>query len=316
MDRTNDRRSIQTIMCLYPKLIINRRYCKTKKNKGVIPPCPDERLRYVTAACGKCFECRKQKGRAWQVRLSEEIRQNPKAIFVTLTISDQSWDDIKGKYTKLSEEDCIKKMVRLFLERVRKKTKKSLKHWFTTEKGGQNTERYHLHGLIWNDNNGELTKKLWQYGFVFIGSFVNEQTINYITKYITKTDEKHKDFIPTILCSAGIGSGYLNRSDSALNRYRESKTNETYRLRNGVKLNLPIYYRNKLYTDEEREQLFLQKIIKGKVWIMGQECDIRDEKTYFKMLHDAQRSARQLHNDDPIAWEEAKYQRRLARQRS
>ena len=37
-------------MCLYPKLILNKRYCSTKKNKGVIPPCPDERLRYVTAA--------------------------------------------------------------------------------------------------------------------------------------------------------------------------------------------------------------------------------------------------------------------------
>lgn len=303
-------------MCLYPKLIKNKRYCKTKKNKGVIPPCPDERLKYVTAACGKCFECMKQKGRAWQVRLSEEIRQDPKAIFVTLTISDESWEKIKNAYIQLSDEDCIKKMVRLFLERVRKKTKKSLKHWLTTERGGTNTERYHLHGLIWGENTETLIKSLWQYGFVFIGTFVNECTVNYITKYITKTDEKHKDFIPTILCSAGIGAGYLNRADSELNRYRESKTNETYRLRNGVKLNLPIYYRNKLYTDEEREQLFLEKIKKGKIWIMGQECDIRDEATYFAMLRDAQKRARQLHGDDPIKWDEAKYLRRLARQRS
>ena len=70
-------------MCLYPKLIRNRRYLPNKKNGGVPPVCPDERLLYVTAACGKCFECMKQKGRAWQVRLSEEIRQDPKAIFLT-----------------------------------------------------------------------------------------------------------------------------------------------------------------------------------------------------------------------------------------
>ena len=257
-------------MCLYPKLIKNKRYCKTKKNKGVIPPCPDERLRYVTAACGKCFECMKQKGRAWQVRLSEEIRQNPKAIFVTLTISDESWEELKKKYSYSTEEDYIKKMVRLFLERIRKKTKKSIKHWLTTERGEKNTERYHLHGLVWGDERGLLTTHYWQYGFVYIGDYVNEETCNYVTKYITKRDEKHKDFIPTILCSAGIGADYLNRADSELNRYRESKTNETYRLRNGMKLNLPIYYRNKLYTDEEREQLFLEKIKKGKVWIMGQ----------------------------------------------
>ena len=96
----------------------------TKKNKGVVPPCPDERLRYVTAACGKCYECKKQKGRAWQVRLSEEIRNDPNAIFVTLTISDESWDTLKRKYSLSSEDDYIKKMVRLFLERIRKQTKK------------------------------------------------------------------------------------------------------------------------------------------------------------------------------------------------
>ena len=301
-------------MCLYPKLIKNKRYYKTKKNKGVVPPCPDERLRYVTAACGKCFECMKQKGRAWQVRLSEEIRQNPKAIFVTLTISDESWEELKKKYSYSTEEDYIKKMVRLFLERIRKETKKSIKHWLTTERGEKNTERYHLHGLVWGDERGLLTTRHWQYGFVYIGDYVNEETCNYVTKYITKRDKKHKDFIPTILCSAGIGAGYLNRADSELNRYRESKTNETYRLRNGMKLNLPIYYRNKLYTDEEREQLFLEKIKKGKVWIMGQECDIRNETTYFAMLHDAQKRARQLHGDDPVKWDEAKYLRRLARQ--
>ena len=31
-------------MCLYPKLIKNKRYCNTKKNGGIIPECPDERL--------------------------------------------------------------------------------------------------------------------------------------------------------------------------------------------------------------------------------------------------------------------------------
>lgn len=288
----------------------------TKKNKGVVPPCPDERLRYVTAACGKCYECRKQKGRAWQVRLSEEVRNDPNVIFVTLTISDESWEKLRKKYSYSSEEDYIKKMVRLFLERIRKETKKSVKHWLTTERGEKNTERYHLHGLIWGDKNGLLTTRHWQYGFVYIGEFVNERTCNYVTKYITKRDEKHKEFEPITLCSAGIGSGYLSRSDSKLNRFREGKTTETYRLRNGTKLNLPIYYRNKLYTDEEREKLFLQKIKKGKVWICGRECNIKDWKTYSQILKEEQIKAKQLHGDSPIDWDIAKYEKRLARQRS
>ena len=132
----------------------------TKKNKGVVPPCPDERLRYVTAACGKCYECKKQRGRAWQIRLSEEIRNDPNAIFVTLTISDESWDTLKRKYSLSSEDDYIKKMIRLWLERERKQTKRSLKHWFTTERGGNETERYHLHGIVWNAKNETVITKL------------------------------------------------------------------------------------------------------------------------------------------------------------
>ena len=81
-------------MCLYPKLIKNKKYTKNKKNGGIIPTVSDNRVLYVTAACGKCFECRKQKARAWQVRMSEELRENPNAIFVTLTISDESFEHL------------------------------------------------------------------------------------------------------------------------------------------------------------------------------------------------------------------------------
>ena len=100
-------------MCLYPKLIPNKRYLPTKKNGGVPPVCPDERLRYVTAACGDCYECRKQKQRQWMVRMSEGTRQNPNALFVTLTITDEWYLAIKKKYNLKSEEECIKKMIRL-----------------------------------------------------------------------------------------------------------------------------------------------------------------------------------------------------------
>ena len=37
----------------------------------------------------------------------------------------------------------------------------------------------------------------------------------------------------------------------------------------GGKLNLPIYYRNKIFTEEEREKLFLDKIEKGIVYVLG-----------------------------------------------
>lgn len=58
-------------MCLYPKLIKNRKYIKNKKNKGKIPPLPkilvnsklidDARVVLVPVGCGKCMECMKKK---------------------------------------------------------------------------------------------------------------------------------------------------------------------------------------------------------------------------------------------------------------
>ena len=48
-------------MCLFPKLIINKKYTITKKNGGIIPEMKDERVKYVPVGCGKCIECLKKK---------------------------------------------------------------------------------------------------------------------------------------------------------------------------------------------------------------------------------------------------------------
>ena len=86
------------------------------------------------------------------------------------------------------------------------------------------------------------------------------ETINYIIKYVTKVDSKHKNFVPKILCSKGLGCSYLNRYDSNLNKFKGKETKEYYRnIVTGVKLSLPIYYRNKIYKEEEKEILWLNK---------------------------------------------------------
>ena len=148
-------------MCLYPRLIKNKKYTANKKNGGIVPvPC-DMRVIYVPVACGKCIECLKKKGREWQIRMSEEIRNNNNGKFITLTFNEESlkkykikaWKKItenKDKFTILENEIATIAM-REFLERWRKKYKKSIKHWFTTELGHEGTERIHMHGIIWTD---------------------------------------------------------------------------------------------------------------------------------------------------------------------
>ena len=65
---------------------------------------------------------------------------------------------------------------------------------------------------------------------------------------MTKIDEDHPEFVGKVLCSRGIGAGYIKRADASKHKYEKGKTIETYRLRNGAKINLPVYYRNKLFT--------------------------------------------------------------------
>ena len=124
------------------------------------PACPDERLKYVTAACGDCLECRKQKQRAWKVRMNEEIRNNPNAYFMTLTIDNESYAKLQADAEDKTDNDIATKAIRLCLERVRKQTGKSVKHWFITEMGHGKTERLHLHGIVWGLGNGKKVGQL------------------------------------------------------------------------------------------------------------------------------------------------------------
>lgn len=306
-------------MCLYPKLINNKKYQSNKKNGGVIPAVSDKRVLVVPVGCGKCMECRKQKARNWQVRLQEEIKHNKNGKFVTLTFSNESIAEISKEIKGIDgynlDNEIATKAVRRFLERWRKKYKKSVKHWLVTELGGNGTENIHLHGVIWTDESAEEINKIWKYGFTWVGDkknkgYVNEKTINYIVKYVNKIDEKHKEYNSKILTSAGIGKGYINRIDSKKNIYNGKETKETYTTRQGIKIALPIYYRNKIYTEEEKEKLWLNKLDEEIRWVNGEKVDIsKGEEEYYKLLkwHRA-KNKRLGYGDDSKNWEQKRYE--------
>ena len=279
-------------MCLYPRLIKNRKYVANKKNGGNIPPVNDLRVLMVPAGCGKCMECKKQKAREWSVRLQEEIRHDNKGKFVTLTFSDESIVELTKEIKGLSGYDLDNEIATLatrrFLERWRKKYKKSVKHWLVTELGGNGTENIHLHGVIWTNEDAKTINKIWKYGFTWVGDknnggYVNEKTINYIVKYINKADNKHKEYNSKVLTSAGIGRGYIDREDAQKNKYQE-KTKETYTTKQGIKLALPIYYRNKIYSEEEREKLWIEKLDKQERYVCGEKVDVSTTEEHYNKL--------------------------------
>lgn len=309
------------------------KYRPNKKNGGIAPVWHDRRVLTVPIGCGNCIECRKQKSREWQLRLQEEVRHDKNGKFITLTFSNEQIKNIiEGKDTKgkIITEPLKEKgytldnkiatiAVRRFLEIWRKEHKQSLKHWFVTELGHNGTENIHLHGIIWTEKPIENVEKNWKYGWIWKGkrnkwgsydNYVSEKTVNYITKYVSKVDQKHKEYKSKILVSPGIGKEYTNRPDSKNNKYKKGETKETYTTRTGHKMAMPTYWRNKIYSEEEREKLWLEKLDKQERWVLGQRIDIsKTEQEYYKILNAARNKNKRLgYGDGSINWDRKIYE--------
>lgn len=304
-------------MCLYPTYIKNPKYQPNKKNKGRPPVCTDRRLYYIPTKCGCCIECRKEKQREWRVRLEEELRSNV-GYFTTLTIDPKSIKKLEvdtGLKWEENPNEIATKALRLFLERARKDTTKSIRHWCVTELGEEG-DRIHLHGIFFGQKSAELVRKHWKYGFVFIGGFCNSRSINYMTKYMLKVDVKHPMFKQIVLASKGIGSGYFDRLDFLWQKQNyKNITVATYTFRNGTKMAMPKYYKNKLFTDKEREKMWINNLNRGLLWIFGEKVKANDWKTIDNLRRYWQRYGREVMGDDPIAWNAMKERRKEEKQR-
>ena len=155
-------------MCLYPKLIKNPKYLPNKTNGFNPPKCEDERTMYVPIGCGNCIECKRKIANEWKVRLNEELKIT-EGKFVTLTFSEDKLKELCEKIKKekgfnarnidIDSNVVAARGVKDFLNRWRKTEKKSPRHWLITELGHNNTERIHIHGIIFTDKNNEVIQK-------------------------------------------------------------------------------------------------------------------------------------------------------------
>lgn len=290
-------------MCLYSQPILNRKYLPNKKNGGCPPFMADERFRYVHTECGNCMECRTKKRRDWQVRLNEECRGTNKGYFITLTFAPEHLMKIAER-KEVQELDGYERenkicqiAIKLFIDRWKKHHKgKSVKHWFVTELGipkekkkYRGTEHVHIHGILWTEEefNEEILSGYWQYGFVHVGDFVSERTMNYVTKYITKQDKVHKAYKPKIICSPKIGDGYFKRGDCERHEFRKEDTRVFYVMRDGKRITMPTYYKNKIWDDWEREQLWGIRLETGERQVCGEKMIVKtveDEAEFIKLI--------------------------------
>lgn len=299
-------------MCVNPVKITNKRYLPTRKNNYNPSPIKDKRLYEIEVPCGRCVECRKRKARDWSIRLMEELKRdtlinNEKQtpLFITLTLSDDKAAELTEKYNLTDINEVAKKAVRLMLERYRKKNKTSFKHWLVTELGEKNG-RLHLHGIIWLNISREKLEKLWSYGYIYIGEYVSPASINYITNYSLKINKEFAIYKPTVLCSKGIGENYITTEVKKMKQFNGKYTPDYYTLNDGRKVAMPKYYRNKLYTEQEREQLFIYKLEEEYTYVSG----VKVLKTDTEKINKIRRREREQQEQWGISFDKsAKYEK-------
>lgn len=257
--------------CENPLVIKNPRYAKmslyertdySRTNFGCDFP-----IDYtIEVPCGRCQSCEKSRMRSFQIRLLYELDKYPNSQFVTLTFDDANLAQFSSDPNRA---------VRLFLDRARKRFGKQLRHWFVAEYGSLHG-RLHYHGILFNtppDLDGCELARLWSYGFSYVG-YSNEKTARYITKYVTKSCSGDKR-PPRIISSKGIGADYLTPDNVSF--HRDGDTLRPYLYYGSFKVPLPRYYYSKIFTDEDKVSMLLERTYNPQPKYLGSQ-------KYFNML--------------------------------
>lgn len=241
-------------------------------------------LRTVRIPCGICQECRRKRASEWRARMVAENKTSGEGVFVTLTISDEYIAKIAD--TDIDEASAI--MMRRFTKNLAK-TQKKIKRLFVPEVGGEDSERLHFHGMIWlqNQDDWEAIEKAWPYGIVDKGYSGDDKAIAYISKYIYKGCEKFPNYKPRVFASKGIGYDYLKSPEITNYTYQGESTETKMKCPTGGYIELPDYWKRKIYTQGEIDQMTLYRKRKRTQWVDGIEFDVsntKGEKAYIKAL--------------------------------
>lgn len=242
--------------CLLQKKVVNPHYKKIHPDRHfVLYGHKDDYL--IPVDCGVCVNCINKYKSAWNFRLFKEfeyytIDQLKKSYYVTLTMSPKYYGETKQH---------IRVLIRRFLERVRKHTKRSPRHFFISERGEDDNgeHRIHLHGFLFDINfDPRYIWRWWNYGFVKVKPCINSdeslfEFISYCTGYITKDVSEcivDKSDKPFVFCSPGLGRAYSDDVKN-INFHHQNGQFIPFVLENNSMRSLPRYLRNKVFTEEE-----------------------------------------------------------------
>ena len=179
-----------------------------------------------------------------------------------------------------------------------------MKHWCVTEKGHTNTRRIHLHGIFYAPNG--MTQ------FKLINILRNNWIETYRDWEILQ--RKNNKLRIKIHDKKRHGQSRIHRESAMLTRsrrrirktnrektYRDWETKEDYYTKQGTLIALPKYYKYKLFTEEQREQLWIYREESGEKYIGNFKIKVKDEESeeYYNTLkkeHNAE--GVKTHRDD------------------
>lgn len=193
--------------------------------------------------------------------------------FITLT-----YDDSNLPETKKGLQTLDKSHIPSFIKSIRNGYRGHYIKYFGVGEYGTTTGRPHYHVLLFGvplpillinpdikavelgimqlDGKSNFFTKHWEYGHITIGQ-CNEASVTYTLKYMMKPgkvgdikgDDRQREFR---LMSKGLGAEYIFNEKKKY--YHKKALADAYHItiENGKKIPMPRYYKDKLYTDEEK----------------------------------------------------------------
>lgn len=230
--------------------------------------------------CGKCPGCLARRASGWSFRLMMEDKRSVSSFFITFTYDTNHIPISKNGFMSLSIDDmqkCIKRIRKAHDSKYKVDqvyNRQSIRYYLVGEYGGK-YKRPHYHLIVFNldlklmfsdkdrkilemsnyDGKAHVMCKQWDKGIATVGT-VSGASVGYTLKYMTKArwrpmhknDDRLREFS---LMSKGLGDNYLT---DAIKKWHIKKLSDRMYLQidDGKKIAMPRYYKQKIYTDEQR----------------------------------------------------------------
>lgn len=203
------------MQCYHPLMVPLKENGKLKENA--------EGKHYVLVPCGKCLACKKERSKAWAIRLMLESLSWDDCCFITLTYDPENvpFTDVMLNSQKLPYT-LFKRDLQLFFKRLRRDLDydgRKIKYYAVGEYG-DHTFRPHYHAIIFGMSSLDrsLFEENWNKGIVDIGD-VTIKSCNYVAGYVQKKlyGEVADDVYglrewPFSVMSKGLGKAYIEEN--------------------------------------------------------------------------------------------------------